>query len=87
MTRFLNLQNLAAAALITGSTFLGDLTGASACDTPRCYWKTVTVYVDVEQPVVNWVTRYDHCYRPYQVKVVTYETVTVPVEKRVKVCY
>lgn len=50
-------------------------------------WKTVVVYETVEQPVVQYVTRYLPCGTPYEAKVVTYRTVRIPVEKQVKVYY
>ena len=59
----------------------------AACDAPRCYWKTVTVYIEREQPYVKHVVQYDHCDKPYIAEVVAYRTVRVPVQKRVKVCY
>jgi len=91
MTRILNIasaRNLFAAALVMGTMALaGGTASASDCHAPRCYWKTVTVYVSVEQPYVHYITKYTACGHPYQVKVVTYKTVQVPVQKRVKVCY
>lgn len=79
------IKSLIAATVIAGglSAFASS---SSACDT-RCYWKTVTVYVEQQQEYVHYVTKYDHCGKPYPVEVVSYRTVRVPVQKRVKVCY
>ena len=78
------IQNLIAATVIAGG--LGGFpNSSSACDT-RCYWKTVTVYVDQPQEYVRHITRYDHCGRPYAVEVVGHRTVRVPVQRRVKIC-
>ncbi|MEZ6056948.1 MAG: hypothetical protein R3C01_09600 [Planctomycetaceae bacterium] len=91
MTRILNItstRNLFVAALVTGTmAFASGTASASGCHAPRCYWKTVTVYVSVEKPCVHYITKYTSCGRPYQVQVVTYKTVQVPVQKQVKVCY
>lgn len=87
MFRLLNARHTIAAALFSASLIAGNTAPAGACETPRCVWKIITTYETVEQPVVNWVTRYDHCGKPYRVKVVSYETIQVPVEQRVKVCY
>lgn len=85
------IRRLFAAAVVIGGLSLVSST-AQACGSPRsvqprCYWKTVTEYVSVEQPCVYYVTKYDHCGRSYRVKVVTYKTVRVPVQTRVRVCY
>jgi hypothetical protein len=86
MSRFFTRTSLFAAAMFVG--FSGFSAGqASACDVPRCYWKTVTVYVEEQVPYVRYVTKYDHCGKPYAAKVVDYRTVKVPVQTRVKVCY
>lgn len=69
------------AALVASWTAAGS---ATACDPPAYVWKTVTVYVTVEKPVVTYETRYHECGTPYQVKVVHYVDVTVPVTKSVK---
>ena len=87
MNQFLGLRSLAATAVVTGSLLLGGVRSAPACDPPRCYWKTITEYVDVEREVVSWETRYDQNGKPYRVKVTAYKTVTVPVQKRIRVCY
>lgn len=93
MSQFFNtntVRNLFAAAVVAGA--LGMASTANAGDychapAPRCYWKTIKTYELIEKPCVHFVTKYDHCGHPYQVKVVTYETVRVPVFKEVKVCY
>lgn len=99
MSRFINLKSLFAAALVAGGLSLTGGSAAQACDTygyvdtyavayaPECYWKTVTVYETVTVPEYNYVTKYDCYNEPYQVKVVTYRTFRVAVEKQVKVCY
>lgn len=65
----------------TGVATAGD------CYVPRFTWKTIITYETVRRPVNVWVTRYDHCGRPYRTQVTTWETVRVPVEERVRVDY
>jgi hypothetical protein len=52
-----------------------------------CHYKAIITYEYQTQPIVDWVTSYDHCGRPYEEKVVHYVTVKVPVRRLVKVCY
>jgi hypothetical protein len=86
MCRLFNLRNLAAAAVIGVASGAGGAGGsASACERP--VYKVVTVWVDREEPWLDTVVRYDHCYRPYPVDVVRYRTVSVPVRKVVKVSW
>lgn len=54
---------------------------------PSYYFKDVVVYQPRQVPDVQWVTKYDHCGKPIQVKVVTYRTIQVPVHQRIKVAY
>lgn len=86
MFSLINRKSLIAAALVLG-VWGGSSEIAAACDAPRCYWRTVTEYVAQEVPYVRYITRYDHCGKPYQVEIVGYRTVQVPVQRRVKVCY
>ena len=89
----MNITNLLKKAvcgmLVAGAITLVGTSSASAdhCTTPTCYYKTVIVWKLQTQPVVDWVTKYDHCGRPYEAKVVSYVTVKIPVKKVVKVCY
>ena len=41
----------------------------------------------VQEPCIDYVVKYHPCGTPYRVKVVTYKTVRIPVERLVKVCY
>jgi hypothetical protein len=82
VNRVLNLRNLF--CLFLFSVVMSLAGAASACD---YYWKTVTVYIPVEKPVVKCITRYDHCGNPYQIEVVSTRTVNVAVTKQVKVYY
>ena len=56
-------------------------------------YKTVADYRIVEKECVEWVTKYDHCGKPYQVKKVYVKKIEVPYELQVavvtwvKVCY
>ena len=52
-----------------------------------CHYKTITTYEYIQKPIYSYVTKYDHCGHPYQVKVLSYQTVQVPVQKLIKVCY
>lgn len=54
---------------------------------PQYYWKTITTYESVRKEYIDYVTKYDHCGHPYQVQVVRYEYIQVPVTSRVKVYY
>jgi hypothetical protein len=89
MRRFLNLRSLFAFAVVAGGlafTNAATAAGYGHAGVPHCTWRTVVVWQTIEEPVIDWVIRYDHCGRPYREKVVTYRTVRVPVEKLVKVC-
>jgi hypothetical protein len=87
MTRLINLRKILTAALILGAIGIGSLSTARACDAPRYFWKTITTYTTVEKPVVESETRFDHCGRPFEVKVVSFVRVRVPVTQQVKVWY
>jgi len=88
--RLFNLKSAVAAIALTGALFVaGNSAQAGDCylTPPPCHYKTITVFVEVEQPYTYFVTKYDHCYKPYQVEVTGYRTIKVPVQKRIKVCY
>lgn len=88
MNRLNLLKKIVCGTLIAGAIgFVGTSSASADHCPPRCYYKTVVCYEYETQPVVDWVTKYDHCGRPYEVKVVDYVTVKVPVKKLVKVCY
>ena len=80
----LNLRAIGTLAAVLTALAVGS-TAATACDSPRPYWKTVIAYEYVQKPCTAWVTRYDHCGRPYQTQITTYQTVRVAVERRVRV--
>lgn len=54
---------------------------------PQYFWKTITTYETVKKQYIDYVTKYDHCGHPYQVEVVRYEYVQVPVTRQVRVAY
>ena len=86
LTIFVNVRNSLAAGTIALGLSLGTSSAnASDCHQPQYYYKTVVVYESVQKPCVTWIKKYDHCDRPYLVKVVTYKTVEVAVEKRIRV--
>lgn len=86
ITNFVNVRNLLAAGAIALGMAIGTSSvNASDCHQPQYYYKTAVVYETVQKPCVSWVKKYDHCDRPYLVKVVTYKTVEVAVEKRIRV--
>lgn len=58
-------------------------TSASACEV---HYQKVVTYVTKVEKCVETVIKYDECHRPYEVTVVTYKTVKVPVVRYVKVC-
>ena len=87
MNRLFQIKSFGlAAALLVGLTF-SSTASAGDCYVPRCVYKPVTTWEIVQKPCVEYVTRYTHCGKPYQVEVVTYHAVKVPVTKLVKVCY
>jgi len=53
---------------------------------PTYHYTYVTVYVPKTVSYTSYITRYDHCGRPYQVAKTCYKTIQVPVQKRVLVC-
>ena len=88
MRQFISLKSLVAGLTLTlGLAMTSTATAGSCHHAPRCYYKTIITWKLIEEPCYDYVTQYDHCGKPYQVEVVTYKTVKVPVEKLVKVCY
>jgi hypothetical protein len=89
MRTFITLKSLTVtAAVALAVAFSGSL--ASAGDyhhTPRCVYKSVTVYETVRKPYEYVVTKHDHCGKPYHVTRTGWKTVQVPVTVRVKVLY
>ncbi len=82
------VRNLLATGAVVLSLAVGTTTAnASDCDPPQSqvYYKTIVVYETVQKACIHWITKYDHCDQPYRVKVVTYKSVQVPVEKRIRV--
>ena len=75
------------AGLATGVGTSEAYAGYYGYEPPVCHYKTVITYEYQTQPVVEWVTKYDHCGKPYEVKVVRYVSVKVPVKHIVKVCH
>lgn len=87
MVYFAKLRSLVGALALASAFMFCGAARASDCHAPRCYWKTVTVYVSVTKPCTHYVVKYDHCGKAFHAKRVTYKTVQVPVEKKVRVCY
>jgi hypothetical protein len=75
---------LAAAVVGAGTLFSAP---AVACDEPVCEYRTVCIYETRTVPYYCTVTLYDECDQPYEVRVLRYKQVKVPVTKLVKVCY
>ncbi|MDA1054526.1 MAG: hypothetical protein O3C40_29175 [Planctomycetota bacterium] len=84
---FINLRNSIGCVVLMAGMLTSGTTQATDYCQPHCYWRTVTVYVALQQPCVDYVVRYDHCGQPYLSKVVTYKTIQIPVRKQLKVCY
>ena len=84
MTRFDLLRRFVVFSVVLSGLAVGS---AGAFAHQPYYWKTVTVYVTVEKPYVDYVTKYDHCGKPYVVPVHRVKHVKVPVQKRIKVGY
>jgi hypothetical protein len=82
------LNRILASVVVSSGLALGS-TCALATDysRPSYQYKTITVYENVRKPVSEWVVKYDHCYKPYRVEVVTYRTVKVAVQKTVRIAY
>ena len=81
------LANLTHKSALTIALFAGlafTASAASACD---YYYRDVTTYVTVQQPVAYYATRYDDCGDAYQVRLVSYRTVRVPVTQRLRFYY
>ncbi|WP_298868200.1 hypothetical protein [uncultured Gimesia sp.] len=53
----------------------------------QCQYRQVTTYKYQKQYKTVYITRYDHCGKPYRVKSVRCYTIKVPVTRWVKVCY
>ncbi len=85
------IKKVACGMLVAGLAMSVNATEAAAgyygYQPQNCYYKTVITYEYQTQPVVEWVTKYDHCGKPYQEKVVRHITVKVPVKHVVKVCH
>jgi hypothetical protein len=54
---------------------------------PRCSYRTVIDYEYRTETFYDYITKYDHCGKPYTVKVLRTRTIQVPVQRLVKVCY
>ena len=85
MSKIIQLRSLLFASVVAGCLALSGNANATDCHAPQYIVKTVTVYVEIEQPYSAYVTKYEHCGTPYQVRVIRYKTVSVPVEKKVRV--
>ena len=85
VSKIIQLRSLLFASVVAGCLALSGNANATDCHAPQYIVKTVTVYVEIEQPYSAYVTKYDHCGTPYQVRVIRYKTVSVPIEKKVRV--
>ena len=72
--------------VLAGLLIAGTATAGSYHHTPSCHYKTVTVWVTVKKPVVHYVKYYD-CGRAYRKRIVRYETVRIPVTKKIRVAH
>ncbi len=82
-----NLKSLVVAAVISCGLFGAGVAEAGYPPHSPCYFKTVTIWKAVREPVVHYVTKSLPCGTPYRDRVVTWKTVQVPVKKQVRVCY
>lgn len=78
-------RTLAVCIAVIGLAWASSSASASDCYTPRVTWKTVTVYQVIQRPYHYTVTKYTSCGKAYQVSQVGYQSVRVPVQKRVAV--
>ncbi len=86
MTRL--LKRIALVTIFSTVITMGTATQVSAGSYPSCCaYKTVMTYEYVKKPCAAYITKFDHCGKPYRVRVVTYRTVKIAVPKLVKVCY
>jgi hypothetical protein len=86
MRRFLNLKTVLTAGVVGTAAWFGGTAEAGGYHAP-CVYKTVVSWKVVQEPCIDYVVKYHPCGTPYRVKVVTYKTVRIPVERLVKVCY
>src|SRR5262245_16680585 len=94
MSKFI-VATLVALALSVGFSSVASATEYKKeyCEETKQYWqykkvvtyKTVIDYKYEKEEYVEWVTEYDHCYKPYKVKKVFYRTVKVPYKKQIAV--
>jgi hypothetical protein len=82
------MRSLVVAGLLgMGLTTLGSTPArASGTCEPVYHYVLVTTYVDRQVAYTKVVTLYDHCGRPYKVATTCYQTVKVPVTRRILVC-
>ena len=88
----LSFKSLKIALICTGCLVLGSMSqtafaGSYSQRDVCCQLKPVVTYQNQRQRVVHYVTRYDHCGRPYRVRQICYRTVRVPVTKWIRACY
>lgn len=82
------LKRIAIVTIFSTAFAMGSATQVSAGHgTPCCTYKTVITYQYVRKACISYITKFDHCGKPYRVRVVTYRTVKIAVPKLVKVCY
>ena len=81
-------RQVALGLTILGSIFAAtNSVQASDCQYGQPKYKTYTVYQAVKVPHYSYVTKYHPCGTPYRVQVVSYRTVTAPVQKKVRIGY
>lgn len=86
-----NLKKTLVLTILAGIFAVSGISSASAGyghhRQQQCQLKRVTSYQYQTKHRTVYVTRYDHCGKPYRVKTVRSYTVKVPVTRWVKVCY
>ncbi len=94
MSRFNLLKTLVAAiALSVGGLGLAQTAAAGGYQDSYhdgyqdCYMKRVVSYEFRRIPYYDYLTQYDDCGHPYEVKVLRYRMIEVPVIRFVKVCH
>lgn len=75
------------ASIFTVSGISSTFAGYGYQPQQHCQYKQVTSYQYQTKHQTAYVTRYDHCGKPYRVRTVRSYTVKVPVTRWVKVCY
>ncbi len=86
-----NMKKTLVLAVLAGMFAVSGISTASAGygyqPQQQCRYQKVTTYQLQKKYQTHYITRYDHCGKPYRVKTVSCYTIKVPVTRWVKICY